>query len=247
MKNEIKIILLIVMLFIPLSGAVDTESVYSFDKGIVGAGAKGFSSFVGKWHLDKDGNNIVYAVDGRKWESGLVSDGIVSKAKGLYGERYAEFLDNLEAYKYFPLTICKNVDNYSGGVMTVRFKGISGRIDQAAGIAFNIKRNGDYLVVRANPLENNMVLFKMERGRRSAVQWIRKARINSRTWYTLKVVINGKNIKGYLNGKLYINYNWREKIHGKVGLWSKADSYVFFDDFKIKQDKKSPNPPTKHP
>ena len=239
MRNKIKILMIITaVLIIPVNAADDGNVLFSFDKDKVGADASGFSSFVGKWHIDKDNNNIVYAVDGRKWEKGLVSEGIVSKAKGLYGERYAEFLDNLEAYKYFPLTICKNIIDYSGGIMTVRFKGISGRIDQAAGIAFNIKENGDYLVVRANPLENNMVLFKMERGKRRAVQWIRKARINSRTWYTLKVVINGKNIKGYLNGKLYINYNWREKIHGKIGLWSKADSYVFFDDFTIKQGKK---------
>jgi len=239
MKSKIKLLIIIIVFFIVSVNAVDNANIFfSFDKDTVGADANGFSSFVGKWHIDKDNNNIVYAVDGRKWEKGLVSEGIVGKAKGLYGERYAEFLDNLEAYKYFPLTICKSIKNYKKGVMTVRFKGISGRIDQAAGIAFNIKRNGDYLVVRANPLENNMVLFKMERGRRSAVQWIRKARINSRTWYTLKVVINGKNIKGYLNDKLYINYNWREKIDGKVGLWSKADSYVFFDDLTIKQSRK---------
>ena len=79
------------------------------------------------------------------------------------------FDNEIEAYKYFPLSICKNIKEFSGGTITVRFKGISGRIDQAAGIAFNIKQNGDYLVVRANPLENNLVLFKMERGKRKAV------------------------------------------------------------------------------
>jgi len=208
-------------------------NLFNFNKDIFGADAKGFSSFVGKWHIDKDKNNLVYAVDGRKWEKGLVSSGIVNKAKGLYGERYAEFLDNLEAYKYFPLTICKDIKNFKNGEMTVRFKGISGRIDQAAGIAFNIKQNGDYLVVRANPLENNLVLFKMERGRRKAVRWVRNARALTKKWYVLKVKIKGKNIKGYLNDKLFINYNWRENINGKVGLWSKADSYVFFDDFTI--------------
>jgi len=234
MKTGIKLtIIIVIFVILPLGASDDGRFFYPFDKDIVGADAGGFSSFVGKWHIDKDGDNLVYAVDGRKWESGLVSEGIVSKAKGLYGERYAEFLDNLSAYKYFPLTILESIDNYTNGVMTVRFKGISGRIDQAAGIAFNIRRNGDYLVVRANPLENNLVLFKMERGKRSAVQWIRKSKTPSHVWHDLKVVIQGKNIKGFLNGKLYVNYNWKEKISGKVGLWSKADSYVFFDDLEI--------------
>ncbi len=234
------IVSIIVSLTLSLHAGSRGNIFFSFEDDFVGAEANGFSSFVGKWHIDKDGKNIVYAVDGRKWEKGLVSEGIVSKAKGLYGARYAEFLDNLEAYKYFPLSICKRVENFEQGEMRVRFKGISGRIDQAAGIAFNIKQNGDYLVVRANPLENNMVMFKMEKGKRSAVQWIRKARINSLTWYTLKVVIKGKNIKGYLDDKLYINYNWKENINGKIGLWSKADSYVFFDSFEINRITKLP-------
>ena len=234
MRDMIRIVIILLTVVTVSMAAENSDSVfYSFNKDTVGAEAKGFSSFVGYWHIDKDGDNPVYAVDGRKWEEGIVSEGIVSKAKGLYGERYAEFLDNLSAYKYFPLTISTKVENYEQGTLTVKFKGISGRIDQAAGIAFNIKQNGDYLVVRANPLENNLVLFNMEKGRRRSVQWIRNAKSPSNTWHELKVVIKGNNIKGYLNGKLYINYDCKEKISGKVGLWSKADSYVFFDDFSI--------------
>ena len=33
--------------------------------------------------------------------------------------------------------------------------------------------NGDYLTIRANPLENNLVLWKFEEGKRSSVTWIR--------------------------------------------------------------------------
>ncbi len=229
--------ILILFLFFSLSiASLKTKNiVFNFDKDVVGGEANGFSSFVGKWHIDIDGENIVYAVDGRKWEKGLVSEGIVSKAKRLYGERYAEFLDNLEAYKYFPLTICNKIKNFKGGVISVRFKTISGRIDQAAGIAFDIKQNGDYLVVRANPLENNIVLFRMKNGRRRAVRWIRRVKTLSHKWHILKVKVNGKNIKAYLNGKLYLNYNFIRAIDGKIGLWSKSDSYVFFDDFNIEQ------------
>ena len=214
--------------------AENNKFVISFDKEIVGGQAKHFDSFVGKWHIDKDGKNEVYAVDGRKWKRGLLSEGIVEKAKGLYGDRYAEFLDNLEAYKYFPLSIFKYLKNFTEGEISVRFKGISGRIDQAAGIAFDIKPNGDYLVIRANPLENNLVLFRMKRGHRSSVKWIRNVKTPSRTWHTLKVVIKGKNIMGYLNGKLYLKYKNKKKISGKIGLWSKADSYVLFDDFRVR-------------
>ena len=160
-----------------------------------------------------------------------MSAGIADKAKALYGQRYAEFLDSLAAYKYFPLSIYQGIKNFSAGTISVNFKAISGRIDQAAGIAFNIKPNGDYLVIRANPAENNIVAFKMERGYRSVVQWIRDVPIKSRKWYALKVIIAGDTVEGYLNDKRYISFKVKGKISGRIGLWSKSDSYVFFDNF----------------
>ena len=210
----------------------ETTAAADFTGETPGAEAKDFSAFVGKWHIDKDEENIVYAVDGRKWERGLMADGIAEKAKALYGKRYAEFLDNLQAYKYFPLSIYKKVNDLKNGTISVDFKAVSGRIDQGAGIAFNIKKNGDYLVIRANPLEQNMVLFKMEKGKRSSVQWRKDVPHKSQKWHTLKIVIDGNKVEGFLNGKMYITYEAPENFEGKIGLWSKSDSYVLFDNFK---------------
>ncbi len=229
-----KTMLLVVVLFSFLASGVvfagKTISV-NFDSEVVGAPSKSFSSFVGTWYIDRDGNRMVYAVDGRKWARGTMSAGIADKAKALYGQRYAEFLDSLAAYKYFPLTIYQGIKSFSSGTISVKFKAISGRIDQAAGIAFNIKPNGDYLVIRANPVENNMVAFKMERGYRSVVQWIKNVPVRSGKWHTLKVVIKGDKVEGYLNNKRYISLKTKKKSDGKIGLWSKSDSYVFFDNF----------------
>jgi hypothetical protein len=205
----------------------------SFEGETPGAAAKDFTAMAGVWHIDRDGTGIVYAVDGRKWEEGLMAEGVLEKAKGLYGERYAEFLDNLEAYKYFPLSVFNEVKDFGEGTITVSFKPVSGRVDQAAGIAFNIQPNGDYLMVRANALENNLVLFKMERGKRSSVQWIRNAPTPSNQWQSLKVVVSGRRIEGYLNEQKFIDYEHNSGIRGKVGLWSKADSYVFFKDLAV--------------
>lgn len=206
---------------------------FDFEGETLGADSKAFVSIAGTWRIDRDGSNTVYAVDGRKWEQGLMATGVLEKAKGLYGERYAEFLDNLEAYKYFPLSILKEYPGFQNGTIAVSFKALSGRIDQASGIAFNIKPNGDYLMVRANALENNIVLFKMEKGKRSSVQWIRNVPTPSATWHTLKVVVEGTKVEGWFNGKKYIDYTHKEDIKGKIGLWSKADSYVLFDNLSV--------------
>jgi hypothetical protein len=175
----------------------------------------------------------VLVVDGRQWKEGQTSAGIADKARALYGERYAEFLDRVQAYAYFPYAIAKDVDDFRNGEISVRFEGISGRIDQGAGILFNLKTNGDYLTVRANPLENNLVLWKFEKGKRSSVKWIRNTPTATHQWHDLKVRIAGTKVEGYLDSKLYLEHVLSEPVAGRVGLWSKADSHMYFDNYTV--------------
>lgn len=202
-----------------------------FSDEAVGADPKSFVSVVGVWRIEAEGNNKVLAVDGRQWKGGQAAAGIADKARALYGERYAEFLDRVQAYAYFPYIVAKDVTDFRDGEISVRFEGISGRIDQAAGILFNLKPNGDYLTIRANPLENNLVLWKFEKGKRSSVKWIRNTPTATRQWHELRVRIAGTKVAGYLDGKLYLEQVLPQPVAGRVGLWSKADSRVYFDDF----------------
>jgi len=219
------------MLAVPLFGqhplAVDLSPE------TVGAEPKAFLSVVGVWRIEQEGSKKVIAVDGRQWKEGQSSAGVADKARALYGERYAEFLDRVQAYAYFPYAVAKDVQNFKNGEISVRFEGISGRIDQGAGILFNLKTNGDYLTVRANPLENNLVLWKFEKGKRSSVKWIRNTPTPSRVWHDLKVRIDGTKVEGYLDGKLFLEHALPEPVSGRVGLWSKADSHVYFDGYTV--------------
>jgi hypothetical protein len=204
-----------------------------FTEETVGGEPKSLLPVVGVWRVENERGNNVLAVDGRQWKEGQSSAGIADKARALYGERYAEFLDRVQAFAYYPYAVVKDVEDFKNGEISMRFEGISGRIDQGAGILFNLKTNGDYLALRANPLENNLVLWKFENGRRSQVKWIRNTPTPTRTWHDLKVQIAGAKIEGYLNGKLYLEHQWTAPISGRIGLWSKADSHVYFDDYTV--------------
>src|SRR2546421_3056809 len=204
-----------------------------FSDETVGAEPKSFLSVVGVWRVEADGGNKVLVVDGRQWKEGQTAAGIADKARALYGDRYAEFLDRVQAYAYFPYVVAKDVTDFRDGEISVRFEGISGRIDQGAGILFNLKPNGDYLTVRANPLENNLVLWKFEKGKRSSVKWTRNTPTPTRQWHDLKVHIAGPKVEGYLNGKLLLEHALPAPVSGHIGLWSKADSHVYFDDFTV--------------
>jgi hypothetical protein len=181
-----------------------------------------------------DGTQRVLVVDGRGWGRGQASAGLADKARALYGERYAEFLDNVQAYAYFPLAVARGVEDFRAGEIALRFKCMAGRIDQAAGIIFKLKPNGDYLVLRANCLEDNLVLFKYEKGSRASVEWVRSTPTPAGPWHTLKVAVDGRRIGGSLDGKALLAHEWREPIAGRVGLWSKADSVVYIDDLIVR-------------
>ncbi len=208
-------------------------TVFDFSRETVGASPRTFTPAVGNWIIGKDAENTVLVVDGRKWKRGIASAGLADKARALYGERYAEFLDNVTAYAYYPFAVAGKIKNFVGGEITVRFKGVAGRIDQGAGILFDLKPNGDYYTVRANPLENNLVLWRMKQGKRSSVAWVRNVKTPTRQWHSLKVTVKGNLVKGYVNGKQYLAHRLPAPVTGKIGLWTKADSVIYFDDYRV--------------
>jgi len=233
MNNRIPTSALVALAALALPVAAAQSIKLEFSNEIVGAEPKAFVPVVGVWRVEEERGKKVLAVDGRQWKEGQSSAGIADKARALYGERYAEFLDRVQAYAYFPYAVAKDVQDFANGEISVRFEGISGRIDQGAGILFNLKPNGDYLTVRANCLENNLVLWKFEKGKRSSVKWIRNTPTPSRQWHDLKIRLAGTKVEGYLDGKLYLEHTLEHPASGKIGLWSKADSHVYFDAYTV--------------
>ena len=69
-----------------------------FSNDTVGAEPKSFLSVVGIWRIEAEGNKKVLAVDGSQWKEGQTAAGVADKARALYGDRYAEFLDRVQAY-----------------------------------------------------------------------------------------------------------------------------------------------------
>jgi hypothetical protein len=213
--------------------AAEEPTKIDFSSETVGTEPKSLVAVVGIWRIESEGGKNVLAVDGRQWKEGQSSAGVADKARALYGERYAEFLDRVQAYAYYPYSVAKDVEDFRNGEITVRFEGLSGRIDQGAGILFNLKPNGDYLTIRANCLENNLVLWKFEKGKRTSVSWVRNAPAASKQWHDLKIRISGTKMEGYLDGKLYLEHTLSGPVSGRVGLWSKADSYMYFSDYTV--------------
>ncbi len=205
-----------------------------FSDETVGGEPKSFVSVVGVWRIESDGNNKVLVVDGRQWKEGQTAAGIADKARALYGDRYAEFLDRVQAYAYFPYVVAKDIADFRDGEISVRFEGISGRIDQGAGILFNLKPNGDYLTVRFNGKEDNLVLWTFKSGKRSFVKkGAHDKHIPLGEWHRMKIAVDGTQLRGYLDDELLLEYTLAEPVAGKVGAWSKTDSVSQFANYEV--------------
>ena len=133
----------------------------------------------------------------------------------------------------FPIAIAEDT-NYKDLVLSVRFKAISGKVDQGAGLMFRLKDKDNYYVVRANALEDNFRLYHVVNGRR--VQFAgANFKVMSQEWHEIKVEARGDEFKCYYDGQ--VKFSAKDstfKDAGKIGLWTKADSVIYFDDLTVK-------------
>jgi hypothetical protein len=205
----------------------------TFDSEPAGAPSSSFDAVVGDWYVAAEGGVIGFKVDGGRWRSGVPSANLADQAKRLYGDRYAEFLDGVKAFAFFPLAVWKHDPPPGDITVSVRFLPLAGKVDQAAGIAFAIAPNGSYLGIRANALEDDILYFRVVKGKRTVVDDVRNVPTATNKWHALSLEIRGSRVVATLDGLKRFDKTLDSAPVGKIGLWSKADSQVLFDDFNV--------------
>jgi hypothetical protein len=230
----------------------------------VGKAPKTFEPMVGAWVVAKDGGDNVIMVDGRPWVASKDNPTklLIQSARKLYGTSNEELMDNAKQFAYFPVAVLKSVDDFSNGSISVKFKTVGGEADRASGILFNVKPNGDWLALRYNDTEHNVVLWEFHNGLRRSVFRARtrvlEAPEDRDKWHELKLDVDGANITGSVDGQPILTYVLgtapgpgrngappnpdlfpennpvlKPPVSGKVGLWSKTDSTSYFKDYVV--------------
>jgi hypothetical protein len=117
--------------------------------------------------------------------------------------------------------------------LSVRFKPMSGRIDQAGGIAVRLLDQNNYYVVRANALEGNVRFYRVVRGRREQIASA-DAEVASGQWHTLAIRAKADQFSINFDGQEMFKAADRSfGAPGHVGLWTKADSITRFHRITI--------------
>jgi len=193
-----------------------------------------FLAVVGNWSIVDDGGKKVLGVDGRSWLRGQPASSLAEAARTIYGSRNEEFIESVKAWAYFPYAVARDIDDFHDGDISIRFKIVAGQLDQCAGILFNLKSNGDYLTVRFNGMEDNVVLWTFNKGVRKFVKkGAENVPLARNQWHTLQISVHGTNLQASVNGKHLLDYTLAEPVSGKVGVWSKTDSVSYFDDYTV--------------
>ena len=137
----------------------------------------------------------------------------------------------------YPL-ILKNDTNIKDGFAEMKFKAAAGSQDRAAGLVWRAKDANNYYVVRANALEDNVVLYKTVNGVRSSLDIVGRkggygvnVPVPANTWHSLRIDFKASRFSVSFNGKQLFEVDDSTFTDaGQVGLWTKADSVTLFDE-----------------
>ena len=91
---------------------------------------------------------------------------------------------------------------------------------------------GNYLVLRLNVLEQNLILFECVDNRRFT-RASTAVTLSLDTWYTLEVLLERQRVRCFLDREERFAYLVERPPSGYAGLWSKADSVVLFKELRV--------------
>jgi hypothetical protein len=163
-----------------------------------------------------------------RWE--IVEDGTADGGRTL-AQLNAETTDY-----HFPLAIYRQATGTDVEV-TIHFKPISGRVDQAGGVVVRYIDADNYYLTRANALENNVTFYRVVKGSRQQIASA-AVQVASGQWHTLTLKAEAERFTVNLDGKPLITASDRTFTGpGRIGFWTKADSVTRFDRLDIRINK----------
>jgi len=132
----------------------------------------------------------------------------------------------------FPLLVFEE-DVYEDFTFSAKVKLVGGAIEQMGGLAFRIRDEKNYYVVRASALGGTFKFYKFVNGERSPPLGP-EIEIPKGVWHDLSVECKGNQILCRLNGREAIPpITDTSFTRGRVGFWTKSDSVSYFTDARV--------------
>ena len=120
--------------------------------------------------------------------------------------------------------------------LEVSFLPIQGRADMGGGLIWRATDDHNYYLARANPLEQNIRVYRVVNGIRHLLQNFDQT-IDVRQWHTLRVTHQGCRVNIYYDDKQVLDLCDKTFHAGMIGLWTKSDAVTYFDDLQLQHVK----------
>lgn len=134
----------------------------------------------------------------------------------------------------FPLAVVRE-GSWKDVTLSLRAKPVFGEVDQGFGMVWRYKDADNYYITRCNADEDNCTIYHTVAGRRRSFQ-NKPIKVARNTWHTMKMEATGNHFVVWFDGaKVLDATDDTFKEAGRVGLWTKADSVIQFDDFTIER------------
>ena len=118
--------------------------------------------------------------------------------------------------------------------LQVSFLPIQGRADMGGGLIWRAVDDRNYYLARANPLEQNIRVYRVEKGIRHLLENFNQT-IDVRQWHTLQVTHQGCHVNIFFDGRQVLDLCEKTFQTGMIGLWTKSDAVTYFDDLQFQQ------------
>jgi hypothetical protein len=120
--------------------------------------------------------------------------------------------------------------------LAVSFLPIQGQADMGGGLIWRAADDRNYYLARANPLEQNIRVYRVEKSIRRLLQNFDQT-ITLKQWHTVRITHQGCRVHIFYDGKQVLDL-CEETFHtGMIGLWTKSDAVTYFDDLQLQHMK----------
>ena len=116
--------------------------------------------------------------------------------------------------------------------LQVSFLPIKGKADMGGGLIWRAADDRNYYLARANPLEQNIRIYRVVKGIRHLLQNFDRT-IHLNQWHTLQVVTRGCQIQVLYDETTVFDLCDQTFTTGRIGLWTKSDAVTYFDDVRL--------------
>jgi hypothetical protein len=120
--------------------------------------------------------------------------------------------------------------------LQVSFLPIQGNADMGGGLIWRVADDRNYYLARANPLEQNIRVYRVVKGVRHLLENFDQT-ITVKQWHTLRITHQGCRVNVFYDDKQVFDLCDKTFHAGMIGLWTKSDAVTYFDDLQLQHIK----------